>query len=122
MATPRARSSTASTRRRFVPALGKVMWIAVLALAGVALLYGKVLGRYARTATAYGAHAGCACHYIEGRPLHDCRRDFEANMRLVTLSDDPEAKRVTARFALMAPTRATFVEGAGCQLEPWVRP
>lgn len=122
MATSRSPSSTARSRVRHLGrGLRKVAWIIVLGFVALLVLYGASLARYAHTATAYAAHAGCACHYIQGRPLGDCRRDFEGRMALVTLGDDPEARRVTARFALMAPTRATFVEGAGCQLEPWVR-
>lgn len=123
MATPRASSSTAASRRtrRGRGVLRRLAWLLVLATIVVGLLYGKAIGQYARTGAAYGAHTGCSCHYIEGRPLGECRKDFEPGMALVTLSDDPPTRAVTARFALMAPTRATFVEGAGCQLDPWVR-
>jgi hypothetical protein len=115
MATPRPASSTARAWR------SRLGWLALLALALTALLYGRAVARYAHAATAYGARAGCSCHYIEGRPLGDCRKDFEPGMALVTLSADEQARSITARIALMTPTTATFVEGAGCQLEPWPR-
>jgi hypothetical protein len=96
-----------------------MVWPAVIALVAVFVLYGHTLASYARTGSAYGARVGCSCHFIEGRPLGTCRKDFEGGMGLVTLSQDAEASSVTARFALAFPQTATLVEGAGCQLEPW---
>jgi hypothetical protein len=40
-------------------------------------------------------------------------------MELVTLSEEPAAKSVTASFPLLASTTATYREGWGCVLEPW---
>ena len=96
-----------------------MVWPVLIALVAVFVLYGHTLASYARTGSAYGARVGCSCHFIEGRPLGSCRKDFEGGMGLVTLSQDAEAHSVTARFALAFPQTATLVEGAGCQLEPW---
>lgn len=68
---------------------------------------------------AYGAHLGCSCRHISGRDLAACRADFEPGMGLITLSEDAEARSVTARFPLLATQTATWREGMGCQLEPW---
>ena len=84
-------------------------------------LYGPTLVREAHTATAYAARVGCSCRYVAGRPLQSCRRDFVARMGLVTLGEDAAARSVTARYALLAPTTATYRDGAGCILEAWRR-
>ncbi len=68
---------------------------------------------------ATGARIACSCRYVEGRSLGDCRKDFEPGMQLITLSDDPTARRVTAHFPLLSSQTASFREGEGCLLEPW---
>ncbi|MFC3175141.1 hypothetical protein ACFOD9_12850 [Novosphingobium bradum] len=120
MATPPPASSTAGSRatRRGLRRLG---WAIVAGLVALALLYGPALARYARTGTSYGARIGCSCRFVEGRPLGSCRADFEPGMALVTLSEDAEARSVTARFALGFAQTATFREGAGCQMDPLPR-
>lgn len=121
MATPPPASSTAAAplRRGRRSLLRRIAWLTLLALIMVLVFYGHALASYARTGSAYGARIGCSCHFIEGRPLGSCRRDFESGMALVTLHEDAQARSVTARFALAYPQTATFQEGAGCQLEPW---
>lgn len=121
MATPPPASSTAAARQSHsVPQrLRRFAWLVLIALAALLVFYGHTLASLARTGTAYGARIGCSCRFIEGRPLGSCRKDFEGGMGLVTLSEDAETRSVTARFALAYPQTATFVEGAGCQLEPW---
>ena len=94
-------------------------WAAVLLVAASAAFYWHPLTADARLAAAYGARQGCACRYIAGRPLGDCRKEFEPGMALVTLSEDAAARQVTARFALLFPQRATYRHGWGCQLEAW---
>lgn len=120
MATPPPNSSTAAvpTGRRF-PWLRRLAWLAFFAAGALVAIYGHALASYARTGTAYGARIGCSCRFIEGRPIGTCRKDFEGGMGLVTLSEDPAAHSVTARFALAYPQTATYVDGVGCQLEPW---
>lgn len=96
-------------------------WLAWLALAAIALVawFWHPIRMNAKTAASYGAHVGCSCRFIGGRPLGDCRKDFEPGMALVTLSEDAEAKSVTARFPLLSSQTATFHEGKGCLLERW---
>nr|WP_246438965.1 hypothetical protein [Novosphingobium piscinae] len=90
----------------------------MLALALLAA-YARPLLATARLGAAYGARVACSCHYVAGRPLGDCREDFEPGMGLVTLSADEAARRVTARFALVLRQSATYREGWGCQLDRW---
>ena len=90
----------------------------VIAL-GLLGFFWKPLNGYASTGAAYGARVACSCHYLGGRSLTDCRKDFESGMELVMLSADEDTKSVTARFPLLSRQTATFREGEGCRLEPW---
>ncbi|MGE3691380.1 MAG: hypothetical protein AB7F98_08375 [Novosphingobium sp.] len=93
----------------------------VIALVAVALLawYWQPLHAYARAGTSYGAHVACSCRHIGGRSLDACRKDFELGMGLVSLSEDKQAKSVTARYLLVSRQTATFHPGQGCILEKW---
>lgn len=95
--------------------------LAVLGLLVAALLawFWKPLNGYAVTGAAVGARVACSCHYLGGRSLKDCAKDFEPGMELITLSADEEAKSVTARFPLLAAQTATYRAGEGCRLEAW---
>ena len=88
-------------------------------LLGLVAWFGPGLYDQARAGAAFGARIGCSCHFVEGRPLAQCKGDFEAGMSLVTLSSDDTAKSVTARFPLLASQTATFHEGQGCVLPKW---
>ena len=92
--------------------------VALCAAAVMALHYSRY-GTRARLASAYGAHVACSCHFIAGRPLKDCEKDFEPGMGLVTLSADEGAHSVTARVIPLASETATFQRGQGCVLESW---
>lgn len=102
-------------------ASGWRLWLAgaAVVLAALALGFRAPIMGYARTGASYGAHVACSCRYIEGRKLDDCRKDFEKGMGLVSVSDDPASRTVTARFSLLSAQRASFREGQGCVLEPW---
>ncbi len=93
--------------------------IAGVILAGLLSYFWKPINGYAQVGAAYGARVGCSCHYLGGRGLSDCTKDFESGMELITLRADEAAKSVTARFPLLARQTATFREGEGCRLEPW---
>lgn len=98
--------------------------IMLLGLAAVALLvatFWAPLNGYAQAGAAYGARVACSCRYVGGRDLGDCRKDFEPGMELIMLSEDAEARSVTARFPLLASETATYRDGPSCQLEPWQR-
>lgn len=64
--------------------------------------------------TAYGARVACSCHYVGGRDLTDCEKDFEPGMEVIGLSLNDEKKRVTASVPLLASATAEFREGWGC--------
>lgn len=94
--------------------------LVVALLAGGAVYANRAeIGGLSRTGTAYGAHIACSCRHIGGRSLEDCEKDFEPGMELVGLSEDAEARSVTASIPLVARQTATFREGQGCVLEPW---
>lgn len=93
----------------------------VLAVALGVVLFGHRLQAQAVLATSYGARIACTCHYIAGRGLSDCRRDFEPGMALVMLSDSPETRTITARVPLIASQTATLRAGSGCLLQNWGR-
>lgn len=99
----------------------RLRWI-VIGLGLIALLVAAFLSpirSYATTGASYGARVACSCRFAGGRSLSDCRKDFEPGMELVTLSEDVEARSVTARFAMVTSETATYREGWGCVLEPW---
>ena len=108
----RAQSGRSRHWRRFLLAV-------LVLLAGLLAWYWRPLNAFAMTGAAYGARVACSCHYVGGRSLSDCRKDFEPGMELVTLSADAESKSVTARFPLLATQTAAYREGEGCRLEPW---
>ena len=97
----------------------RILFFALVVLAALLAYFWKPLGGYASTGASYGARVACSCHYVGGRSLTDCRKDFESGMELVMLSANEEAKSVTARFPLLASQTATIREGEGCRLEPW---
>ena len=74
---------------------------------------------YSRTGAAFGARVACSCRFVGGRELADCKKDFEPGMELVMLSEDAQAKSVTARVPLIASETASYRPGFGCQLETW---
>lgn len=93
--------------------------LAALLLAGGGAWVWPQLHGYAQIGAAYGARVACSCRYVGGRTLGDCRKDFEPGMDLITLSEDPATRSVTARFPLIARQTATYRQGWGCVLEPW---
>jgi len=86
---------------------------------GLGLWKGPRLAKDALTGASFGARIACSCRFVEGRPLDQCKSDFEPGMSMVMLSADESAKRVTARVPLIASQTATFRPGEGCVLEKW---
>ena len=105
------------------PGLRRGRWVLLgfAVLAGMIVLAWPRVEGYAMTGSAYGARVACSCRFVGGRPLGDCRKDFEPGMDLITLSEDTAARSVTARFPMVARQTATYREGWGCVLEPWSR-
>jgi len=97
--------------------------LAVVALIAVVLaillFFREPLVGYARTGAAFGARTACACRYVAGRSLKDCKQDFEPGMWAVFVSDDTEAKSVTGSVPLLARETARYRPGYGCVLDPW---
>jgi hypothetical protein len=118
MATAKPIASTPANhpRRRWLRRV--VLSLLLVALALLAW-FRQPLGAYAITGAAYGARVGCACRFIERRELSDCRKDFEPGMALVRLSENTEARSITAGIVLMRHQTAIFREGQGCVLEKW---
>lgn len=110
MANPRSR-----TARRWP------FWLVVVALVliAAAAYFWKPITGYAGVSTAYAARVACSCRFVGGRDLEDCGKDKLAGMELVTLTQDMEAKSVTARFPLVSSDTATYREEYGCVLEEW---
>ena len=68
----------------------------------------------AKLGVSYASHIACSCRYIEGRPLDACYKDFEPGMGMVSLADDPKAKRVTASVPFLARAMAERRGDFGC--------
>lgn len=111
--------ATANPSAQAQPRRRRALWLAAALVAALLVVFWGPLNAYAVTGASYGAHVGCSCRFIGGRELGDCRKDFEPGMELVTLSEDADARSVTARFLLLSSQTATFREGQGCVLEPW---
>ena len=118
MATVKPIASTAGSRPGRRRGRTLALALAVLAI-GLLAWFWRPLNAYAMTGASVGARLGCSCRYVEGRPLRDCRDDFERGMGMVRLSEDEQARSVTASFPLLARQTATFRAGQGCVLEKW---
>lgn len=97
------------------------LWLmgGLLAAGLAAWLWGDAARERAVAAAAYGARTACSCRYIGGRDLESCARDFVPGMEAVFLSEDEEARAVTATVPLVASDTARFRQGYGCVLDPW---
>ena len=96
-----------------------VLGLAVLALGVAANQYREPIAGYADVGTSYAARVACSCRFVAGRSMEDCEKDKLGGMELVSLSDDEDAKSVTASFPLVTANTATYREGYGCVLEQW---
>jgi hypothetical protein len=112
-----ATAKTSAAHRR--PTWLKVALVLLFALAALGWLYRAPLYGFAETGAAVGARNACACRYVAGRSLKDCKKDFEPRMEAVFLSEDEDTKSVTGYVPLIASETATYRKGYGCVLEPW---
>lgn len=96
-----------------------VVAIAALVIAAAAYFYRAPISGYTGAGAAYSARVACSCRFVGGRDLDDCGKDKLAGMELISLSENVEAKSVTARFPLIVSETATYREGYGCVLEEW---
>ena len=96
--------------------IAKFSGIAVLALLTLWLAYNfSALQGFARLGSHYMAHVTCSCRYIEGRDMASCAKDAEPGTGLVSISDDPANKRVTASVLFLAKAVAEKRGEFGCQ-------
>ena len=113
MATVKTESKAPVTKRRVALYIGALFLLILIAL--LAYNYTFIKGQL-NVGTAYGARVACSCHYIGGRDIGDCEKDFEPGMELIGLSVDEGRKRVSASVPLIASATAEFREGWGCVL------
>ena len=93
--------------------------VVVAILGGVVFgLRASPIGAQAEVAVGYAARTVCACRYLGNRDLASCRTDFEPGMKMVRLSEDAAARRVTASVPLIAARSARFETDYGCTLAP----
>lgn len=111
MATAKTKSERRLTKSKIALYIGGLFILVLIALFAYNLAFIK--GQL-DVGTSYGARVACSCHYIGGRDLTDCEKDFEPGMELIGLSIDPDRKRVTASVPLMESATAEFREGWGC--------
>ena len=91
-----------------------ILALFVLILIAVLLFNRNFIKGQLDVGTSYGARVACSCHYVGGRDIEDCEKDFEPGMELIGLSVDEEKKRVTASVPLIETATAEFREGWGC--------
>ncbi len=119
--TKESRLATAKTRSRKTRfRLALVLLFAVL-LGAAWFAWGTDLRKTGEAGTAYAARVGCSCRFVAGRSLDECAKDKLEGMELVSLSEDAQAKSVTASIPLIASDTATYREGYGCVLKEWER-
>lgn len=107
-------------RKRAWPRILIVLLLVLASVAAVAWFANRAaINGYAMTGASYAARVGCSCVYIGGRSVGDCAKDKVPGMEIVRLSQDAQAKSVTATFPLVASQTATYREGYGCVLESW---
>ncbi|WP_379548579.1 hypothetical protein ACFCW2_05270 [Qipengyuania sp. DSG2-2] len=96
-----------------------VLLVLALILGGVFIAFRTPITGYASAGTAYSARVACSCRFVAGRDLADCEKDLLTGMELVMLSEDEEARSVTATFPLITSDTARLRDGYGCVLDRW---
>ncbi|BAV66029.1 hypothetical protein [Sphingobium cloacae] len=102
-----------STRRKWFYGLTALLVVLLALLAW----HWRSLHARAALGAAYGARIACSCRYVEGRPLQACQTDKEPGMGIVSLTDRPEARAVSASVPLIATRTARYRPGWGCLLD-----
>ena len=113
MATATSKPTAKATRSPLLIARNVVLGLLALAVLWLLWNWGSIAGQ-AKVGAAYGAHIACSCRYIEGRDMASCETDMEPGMEIVSLSDDPENKRVTATVMFLAEAVAERRGAFGC--------
>ncbi len=113
MATATLIPTEKAPRSRWRTARNILLVLLALAVLWVVWNWSSIKGQ-AKVGAAYGAHIACSCRYIEGRDMASCETDMEPGMEIVSLSDDPENKRVTATVMFLAEAVAERRGAFGC--------
>ena len=113
MATATSKPTAKATTRPLLIVRNVVLGLLALAVLWLLWNWGSIAGQ-AKVGAAYGAHIACSCRYIEGRDMASCETDMEPGMEIVSLSDDPENKRVTATVMFLAEAVAERRGAFGC--------
>ena len=113
MATATSKPTAKATRSPLLIERNVVLGLLALAMLWVLWNWGSIAGQ-AKVGAAYGAHIACSCRYIEGRDMASCETDMEPGLEIVSLSDDPENKRVTATVMFLAEAVAERRGAFGC--------
>lgn len=113
MATATLIPTEKAPRSRWRTARNILLVLFALAVLWVVWNWSSIKGQ-AKVGAAYGAHIACSCRYIEGRDMASCETDMEPGMEIVSLSDDPENKRVTATVMFLAEAVAERRGAFGC--------
>ncbi|WP_310496075.1 hypothetical protein [Sandarakinorhabdus sp.] len=106
----------AGAPRRLWLWLVPVLLLTALAGGWLGLRYSGT-GRQAALATGYIAHVMCSCRYVGGRDMASCETDREPGTDVVEVSDDPQARTVTASVPLLSRRTARFDPEYGCSLD-----
>ena len=113
MATATSKPGVSAPRGMFRTVRNVVLAILAVAVLWLVWNWGSIKGQ-AQLGASYGAHVACSCRYVAGRDLKSCETDFEPGMEMVSLSDDPENKRVTASVPFLAEAVAERRGLSGC--------
>ena len=113
MATATSKPTAKATTRPLLIVRNVVLGLLALAVLWLLWNWASIAGQ-AKVGAAYGAHIACSCRYIEGRDMPSCETDMEPGMEIVSLSDDPENKRVTATVMFLAEAVAERRGAFGC--------
>lgn len=98
-----------------------LLWAPVLLLCAAAGgwlgLRQSATGRQAQLATGYIAHVVCSCRFVGGRDMASCETDREPGTEVVQVSEDSEARSITARVPLLSRRTARYDPEYGCTLD-----
>ncbi len=112
----------ASTATTSMPRLTRRWWFWLVLLAAVLVaIWGGLkfssTGKRAELAAGYLAHVVCSCRYVGNRDMPSCETDREPGTEIVTVTDDPARRQVTASVPLLASRTARYDPEFGCALD-----
>ncbi len=99
-----------------------LLLLSVLVIGGVAAALAIRANRpRAEVGAGFMARVVCACRYVGNRDMASCKGDAEPGMEIVTVTDDPASKTITATVPLLAKRTARYSPAAdgletGCTL------